>query len=149
MQKHLVSREQVVDLFKGKRSALGIEEVDQGDEAGVENGEIDVGPVADGLDRHRRDFDYQEGELRRVYAQSILANPSTRARLTIQFEAEPKAAEAARIGVGEYSEGKSQGMANRPTAKKKLNRNNMVAATIPVPLPVTDVVPARTAMHEA
>lgn len=69
--------------------------------------------------------------------------------LTIQLEADPNAAEAARIGVGEYSEGKSQGIANKPTAKKKLNKKSIVAATIPVPLNETDVVPASTAMHEA
>lgn len=53
------------------------------------------------------------------------------------------------MGVGEYSEGSSQGIASRPTAKKKLNRKSMVAAIIPVPLWDTEVVPASTAMQHA
>jgi hypothetical protein len=51
------------------------------------------------------------------------------------------------MGRGVYSAGRSHGMARKPTAKKKLKRKSMVAATIPVALNVTEVVPARTAMH--
>jgi hypothetical protein len=69
--------------------------------------------------------------------------------LTIQLEADARAAAEARIGKGEYSAGRSQGIARRPTAKKKLSvqlrhmerdetvcahlkRKSIVAATIPV-----------------
>ena len=91
--------------------------------------------------------------------------------LTIQLDAEARAAAGALIGSGAYSDGKSQGIAKSPMAKKKLDpphfstmihlvvstfsrpsthlkRNNMVAATIPVALYVTEVVPARTAMQQ-
>lgn len=90
-------------------------------------------------------------------------------RLTIQLEPEAKAAAGARIGNGAYSDGKSHGIARRPIAKKKLGgssfwsarytemclavtthlkRNSMVAATIPVALKLTEVVPANTAMQQ-
>jgi hypothetical protein len=86
--------------------------------------------------------------------------------LTIQLLAEARAAAGALIGKGAYSDGSNQGIASNPTAKKKLstpsqstittdracqethlNKKSMVAATIPVPFPVTDVVPARTAIQ--
>jgi hypothetical protein len=42
---------------------------------------------------------------------------------------------------------RSQGIANRPTAKKKLKRNSMMMATIPAALPPFETVPARMAIQ--
>lgn len=50
VQQHLLSSEQKVDLLEGHLCRFGVEEPDQGDEAGVEDGKVDVGAVADGLD---------------------------------------------------------------------------------------------------
>ena len=77
--------------------------------------------MPDGFDRHGRDFDYQKGELRERCQVGVLfraCNPS--GAPTIQLEAEAKAAAGALIGSGAYSEGRSQGMASKPMAKKKL-----------------------------
>lgn len=68
--------------------------------------------------------------------------------LAIQFEADAKAAAGARIGNGLYSAGSSQGMANRPTLKKKLKRKSMTLATMPGAKLETEVVPARMAMQQ-
>lgn len=99
-------------MLERETGSLRVEEVDQRDEARVEDAKVDVSLVADGFDRDWGDFDDEEGEL--GVSDRILV------RLTIQFEAEASAAADARIGRGEYSEGSNQGMANNPTAKKKL-----------------------------
>jgi hypothetical protein len=57
---------------------------------------------------------------------------STTRNVKIQFEAEARAAAEARMGNGAYSAGSNHGMASKPTAKKKLNRKSIVAATTPV-----------------
>lgn len=46
----------------------------------------------------------------------------------------------------EYSQ--SQGMARRPVAKKKLNRNSMTVATKPAACPPSQIVPAKTAIQQ-
>ena len=63
MQKHLFSREEVVNLLQRQVGALGVEEVDQGDKACVEDRKVNVGPVTDALDRYWGDLDNQKGEL--------------------------------------------------------------------------------------
>jgi hypothetical protein len=45
--------------------------------------------------------------------------------LTIQLEAEARAAAGALIGSGAYSDGNSQGIAKRPMAKKKLDSSRL------------------------
>jgi hypothetical protein len=72
---------------------------------------------------------------------------STTRKVKIQLLAVARAAALVRIARGAYSAGKSHGMANRPTAKKKLNKNNMMIATIPALLLPLATVPARIAMH--
>lgn len=72
---------------------------------------------------------------------------STTTNVKHQLDILASAAAGARIGRGAYSAGRSHGMASRPTAKKKLNMNNMTAATIPGAPALTDVVPARIAIH--
>lgn len=64
-----------------------------------------------------------------------------------QFDAEAKAAALVRMANGAYSAGRSQGIASKPTAKKKLNRKSMRMATIPALLLPLETVPARIAMH--
>ena len=51
-----------VDLFEREVSGLGVEEVDYGEEAEVEDGEVDVGLVADVADADGGDFHDEEGE---------------------------------------------------------------------------------------
>ena len=83
----------------------------------------------------------------------------------IQLVAVARAADRVRIASGEYSAGtvqalagmlcgdalrkivQSQGIASRPTAKKKLNKNSMTVATKPAACPPFHTVPARIAMQ--
>lgn len=71
----------------------------------------------------------------------------TTRKVNIQFEADANAAAGVLMARGAYSDGRSQGMASIPTAKKKLKRNSMTDAMIPhVVLPL-ETVPARIAMQ--
>lgn len=62
VQFHLLAGEEQVDLFQGQVARLRVEEVDQWEEAEVEDGKVDVGAVADVVDAHRGDFHDEEGE---------------------------------------------------------------------------------------
>lgn len=63
MEEDLVASEEEVDLLQRELGRLGVEVVNEGHEAGVEDAEVDVCPVADGLDRHGSNLDDKEGKL--------------------------------------------------------------------------------------
>lgn len=74
---------------------------------------------------------------------------STTRKVKIQFDAVASAADLVRMASGAYSAGSNQGMASKPTAKKKLKRNNITMAARPQDLLPFATVPARTAMQIA
>ena len=74
---------------------------------------------------------------------------STTRKVNIQLLAVARAADLVRIARGLYSAGKSHGIASKPTAKKKLKRNNMTIATMPAGREPLLTVIARTAMQSA
>ena len=67
--------------------------------------------------------------------------------VNIQLEAVASAAAFVRIASGVYSAGSNHAIASKPTAKKKLNRNNITVATIPAEVLPSWTVPARMAMQ--
>lgn len=71
---------------------------------------------------------------------------STTRKVKIQLDAVARAADFVRMARGAYSAGRSQGMASKPTAKKKLKRNSITIATRPHGLLPSATVPARMAM---
>lgn len=174
MQQDLFTVEQKIYIFQLEILGFRVEEVDHRYETSVEDAKVYVSPVSDSLDRDGRDLDDEKCELRMMNLDDQLRYERESPRLdilTIQLDAEAKAAAGARIGSGAYSDGRSQGIAKRPMAKKKLDRsrfstmihlivscfsrssthlkrNNIVAATIPVALYVTEVVPASTAIQQ-
>lgn len=72
----------------------------------------------------------------------------TTRNVNIQLLADDSAATSDLMAKGAYSAGRSQGMANIPTAKKKLKRNSMTEAMIPQVVFPLDTVPARTDMQD-
>lgn len=122
MEQHLVASEEQVDLLQAELGRLGVEPPNERDKARIEDAEVDVGLVTDRFDRDRCDLDNQECELAEVSLDTTV-NRLVKTTLTIQLEADARAAADARIGRGEYSDGSSQGIARRPTAKKKLTRS--------------------------
>lgn len=58
----LVAGEEAVDLLEREVLGLRVEEVDDGNEEGVEDGEVDVRAPADAVDRDGHDFDDEEGK---------------------------------------------------------------------------------------
>lgn len=98
---------------------------------------------------------------------------STTRNVKIQLDADASAAALWRIASGAYSAGttsrldlrnnnnqdgtqieersedlRNQGIASKPTAKKKLNANSMIDATIPAEVEPSDTVPARIAIQQ-
>lgn len=72
----------------------------------------------------------------------------TTRNVKIQFDADARAAAGVLIASGAYSDGRSQGMASMPTAKKKLNKNSIAEAMMPEALFPFETVPARTDMQQ-
>jgi hypothetical protein len=64
MHQHLVAGEQQVNFFEAQPGRLRITVVNEGNEAEVEDAEVYVGLVSDRVDRHGRDFDDDEVELK-------------------------------------------------------------------------------------
>ena len=62
VKQHLRTSKQLVDLLEGQKSGLGVEEVDEGNEEGVEYTEVDISLPADARDGYGCDFDDEEGE---------------------------------------------------------------------------------------
>lgn len=62
VQKHLLAREELIDTLQGQIARLGVEEPDEGQEAGVEDCKVDVRLPLQVLDGDWGDFDDEEGE---------------------------------------------------------------------------------------
>lgn len=63
MQQNFFSGKEIIDVFQRKSRRFRVEEVDQRDEACVEDRKVDVSPVTDALDRDWRNLHDQKREL--------------------------------------------------------------------------------------
>lgn len=63
VQQNFFSSKEIIDVFQRKSRGFRVEEVDQRDEACVEDRKVDVGPVTDALNRDWRNLHDQEREL--------------------------------------------------------------------------------------
>ena len=119
VHQHLFARKQQVDLLEAQVLGLGVEEVDDGHECQVEDGEVEVrAPVHAGY-ADGDDLDDEKGEDLGEGGVSFVGIAGERVGVT-QFDAVAKLAALVRMARGAYSAGSSQGMASRPMAKKKL-----------------------------
>ena len=62
VKQDLGTSEELVDLLERQKSGLGVEEVDEGNEEGVKDTEVDISLPADARDGYGGDFDDEEGE---------------------------------------------------------------------------------------
>ena len=128
------------------------EEVDGGNEAGVEHAKVDVCLPSYASDRYggneHDDCIAQEVRLEIDLHEMITLCLGHLRKVKIQLLAEDSAAIGVLTASGAYSEGSSHGIASIPTAKKKLNRKSITEATIPEALLPLETVPASTDMQQ-
>ena len=128
------------------------EEVDRRNEARVEYAEVNVCLPPYASDRYRSD-EHDDCKRKTWGQRAILVIRSSWVsehlrKVKIQLLAEDSAAIGVLTASGAYSEGSSHGIANIPTAKKKLNRKSITDATIPEALLPLETVPASTDMQQ-
>ena len=111
----LVVTEEAVDVLEGAVGGLGVEEVDDGDKGGVEEGPDDVEFPLEGLDAYGGDFDdWKRGSARA----QMIREGNVPMKLKAQFDAVPRAAPLVLMLSELISVGYSQGTPCHPMPKK-------------------------------